>query len=107
METLDELLGSWPMELVRQAYGVMVEQYIELFGSSAQVHSDDLAVSPGIYRSGPVSCSTLAAAGGLHLGRAPAAARRRGTRSSASCGHRGDRTLTHPEMRICHSHCIC
>jgi SAM-dependent methyltransferase len=30
------------VELVRQAYATTAEQYIELFGSSAQVHSDDL-----------------------------------------------------------------
>jgi SAM-dependent methyltransferase len=32
------------MELVRQAYRIMAGQYIELFGSSAQVHPDDLAL---------------------------------------------------------------
>jgi SAM-dependent methyltransferase len=31
------------VELVRRAYGVMAEQYIGLFGSSALVHTDDLA----------------------------------------------------------------
>ncbi len=30
------------MELVRQAYGNMAEQYIELFGSSDYMHADDL-----------------------------------------------------------------
>jgi hypothetical protein len=32
------------VELVRQAYGGMAEQYIEQFGSIAQVHADDLAL---------------------------------------------------------------
>jgi ubiquinone/menaquinone biosynthesis C-methylase UbiE len=32
------------LEHVRQAYGVIAERYIELFGSSAQVHVDDLAL---------------------------------------------------------------
>jgi ubiquinone/menaquinone biosynthesis C-methylase UbiE len=32
------------MEQVRQAYGVMAEQYIELFGTTAHVHPDDLAL---------------------------------------------------------------
>ena len=32
------------MEAVRRAYGVVAEQYIELFGSSSQVHADDLAL---------------------------------------------------------------
>ena len=35
------------MEQVRLAYGVMAERYIELFGSSAQVHPDDLALIVG------------------------------------------------------------
>jgi ubiquinone/menaquinone biosynthesis C-methylase UbiE len=32
------------MELVRKTYGAIAEQYIELFGTSAQVHADDLAL---------------------------------------------------------------
>ena len=32
------------MEEVKRAYGVMARQYIELFGSSDQVHADDLAL---------------------------------------------------------------
>ncbi len=32
------------MEEVRRAYGVMADRYIELFGSSAAVHADDLAL---------------------------------------------------------------
>ncbi len=32
------------MDVVRQAYGGMAEQYIALFGSSAQVYPDDLAL---------------------------------------------------------------
>lgn len=32
------------MEQVRQAYGLIAERYIELFGSSHQVHADDLAL---------------------------------------------------------------
>jgi ubiquinone/menaquinone biosynthesis C-methylase UbiE len=32
------------VEQVRRAYAVMAERYIELFGSSAQVHPDDLAL---------------------------------------------------------------
>jgi len=32
------------VEEVRQAYGVMAEQYIELFGSTTQVRGDDLAL---------------------------------------------------------------
>lgn len=32
------------MERVRQAYGLMAEQYIALFGSSSEVHRDDLAL---------------------------------------------------------------
>jgi len=31
------------MEQVRQAYASVAELYIELFGSSQQVHADDLA----------------------------------------------------------------
>lgn len=30
------------MDLVRRAYGVMADQYVALFGSTAQVHPDDL-----------------------------------------------------------------
>ena len=32
------------MGQVRRAYGAVAEQYIELFGTSAEVHADDLAV---------------------------------------------------------------
>ena len=32
------------MEQVRRAYGAVAEKYIELFGSRAQVHADDLAL---------------------------------------------------------------
>ncbi len=32
------------MERVRQAYGAVAEQYIELFGGSAEVHADDRAL---------------------------------------------------------------
>ena len=32
------------MEQVRRAYGIMAHQYIELFGSIAEVHADDLAL---------------------------------------------------------------
>ena len=32
------------MEQVRRAYGVVAEQYIELFGRRAEVHADDLAM---------------------------------------------------------------
>jgi ubiquinone/menaquinone biosynthesis C-methylase UbiE len=32
------------MEEIRHAYGTMAERYIELFGSSAQVHPDDLKI---------------------------------------------------------------
>lgn len=32
------------MEMVRSGYGTMAQRYIELFGSSAQVHPDDLAL---------------------------------------------------------------
>ena len=31
-------------EVVRQAYGALADQYIELIGSTAQVHDDDLAL---------------------------------------------------------------
>ena len=32
------------MEMVRRAYGTMAQRYIELFGNSAQVHPEDLAL---------------------------------------------------------------
>jgi ubiquinone/menaquinone biosynthesis C-methylase UbiE len=32
------------VEQVRKAYGAIAEQYVELFGSSAMVHADDLAL---------------------------------------------------------------
>lgn len=32
------------MEPIRRAYGVQAERYIELFGATAQVHTDDLAL---------------------------------------------------------------
>src|SRR5690348_4716241 len=42
--TIDASLDCSVVDQVRRAYAAMAEPYIELFGSSAKVHPDDLAL---------------------------------------------------------------